>query len=133
MKVVLDRISLALFGAFLKKVMNKKQLGYKYEKIARNFLIQNWFTILDTNFTIRWGEIDIIAKKNNIVSFIEVKWVSGYTDFQDYITVSKLKALEKTANHWMYEYDDESILEYRFDLIFIENDKIVDFIEWFTS
>ena len=113
--------------------MQRKQLWYKYEKIAKDFLIQKGFSILDINFTIRWWEIDIIVKKSNIISFVEVKWVSKYTDFKDYITVSKLKALERTANHRMYKYDDESILEYRFDLIFIENDKIVDFIEWFTS
>ena len=113
--------------------MHRKKLWYKYEKIAQNFLIQNWFTILDTNFTIRWWEIDIIAQKNDIVSFVEVKWVSKYTDFQDYISSSKLKALEKTANHWIFKNDNENISEYRFDLILVENDKVIDFIEWFTT
>ena len=113
--------------------MYKKQRWYKYEKIAQDFLIQKGFSILDTNFTIRWWEIDIISQKDNIVSFVEVKWVSKYTDFQDYITASKLKALERTAKHWIYKNDDESILEYRFDLILVENDKVIDFIEWITS
>ena len=113
--------------------MQKKQLWYKYEDIARKFLEEKGFKILDTNFTIRWWEIDIIAQKGNIVSFVEVKWVSKTIDFQDYITNSKLKALERTANHWIYKNDDESIFEYRFDLILVENGKVIEFIEGFTS
>ncbi len=113
--------------------MQNKKNWYKYEQIARTFLKKKWFNLLNINFTIRWWEIDIIAKKNNIVSFIEVKWVSESTDFQDYITPKKLKALEKTAQYWIYKYDDESILEYKFDLILIQGDEIIDFIEWFNG
>jgi len=113
--------------------MKKKELWYKYEDIAKNFLIKKWFQILDTNFTIRWWEIDIIAKKWNIVSFVEVKWVSKYTDFQDYINFYKMKALQKTANYRINQNDTEGILEYRFDLIFVQDMEIVDFIEWFIT
>lgn len=113
--------------------MQNKKLWYAYEKLARNFLENKWFKILNMNFTIRWWEIDIIAKKGNIVSFIEVKWVSKYTDFQDYITSWKLKALKKTAQHWIYNYDNKNIFEYRFDLILIQDNKVIDFIKWFIS
>jgi len=113
--------------------MQNKKLGYEFEKIAEKFLIQKGYQILNKNFTIRWGEIDMVVKKNNIVSFVEVKWSSKNIDFQNYITKSKIAALKRTAQHWIYRYDNDDISEYRFDLILIENNKVVDFLEWFLE
>jgi len=113
--------------------MQHKKLWYKFEKLARDFLENQGFQILSINFTIRWWEIDIIAKKWDVISFVEVKGSSFWNDFQDYITQSKIKALKRTAEHWIYNFDDESIKEYRFDLILIEKDKVVDFIQWFLD
>ena len=118
---------------FSSLIMQNKKLWYKFEKIAKEFLEKQNYNILKTNFTIRWWEIDIIAEKNGIVSFVEVKWVSSNTDFQNYITASKIKALQKTAEHWIYQNDNDNVKEYRFDLILIENWKIIDFIEGFLN
>jgi len=113
--------------------MDNKQLGYKFEYIAENYLKSKWYKILNKNFTIRWWEIDIIVEKNWIVSFVEVKWSSLNMDFQNYITSWKIKSLKKTARTWIYRYDNEKIKGYRFDLILIEDWKINDFIEWFLD
>ena len=59
--------------------MNSKQLGILGEKIALNYLRAKGYKILDKNYSFRIsgnpqkGEIDIIAKKSDITSFIEVK------------------------------------------------------------
>jgi len=113
--------------------MQRKKLWYKFEKLAEDFLLSKWYKILAKNFTIRWWEIDLIAIKNRVVSFVEVKWSSSNIDFQNYITKWKIKALQKTAEHWIYQNDNESIKEYRFDLILIENWKVVDFLEGFLE
>lgn len=113
--------------------MHRKELWYKFEKLAEEFLISKWYNILNRNFTIRWWEIDLVSFKNGILSFVEVKWVSEYTDFQNYITQSKIKSLRRTAEHWIYNNDNDSIKEYRFDLILIEKWKIIDFIQWFLD
>ena len=49
------------------------------ENIAVKFLVKHGFTILDRNYTKKWGEIDIVAKKENKLYFIEVKSVSRET------------------------------------------------------
>jgi putative endonuclease len=116
----------------LSKMQNKK-LGYKFEKLAKEFLEKQWYKILQTNFTIRWWEIDIIAFKDGIVSFVEVKWSSMDIDFQNYITSWKIKALKRAAEHWIYKNDSEKIKEYRFDLILIKDFKVIDFIEGFID
>ena len=43
------------------------------EENAVNYLIQNKFTILERNYRFKRCEIDIIAKKDNCIHFIEVK------------------------------------------------------------
>jgi len=49
------------------------------ENIAVRFLMKHDFSILDRNYTKKWGEIDIIAEKENKIHFVEVKSVSRIT------------------------------------------------------
>lgn len=46
------------------------------ENIAVKFLVKHGFSILDRNYTKKWGEIDIIAEKYKKLYFVEVKSVS---------------------------------------------------------
>jgi putative endonuclease len=46
------------------------------ENIAVKFLVKHGFSILDRNYTKKWGEIDIIAEKANKLYFVEVKSIS---------------------------------------------------------
>ena len=50
-----------------------KIAGSRGEKLAVDYLIEKEFVILDKNVYMRWGEIDIVAKKGMKIHFIEVK------------------------------------------------------------
>ncbi len=54
----------------------KQEVGQLGEDFAVKHLVKHSFRILDRNYRKPWGEIDIIAKKDNILHFIEVKTVS---------------------------------------------------------
>ena len=56
---------------------NTKEQGAAGEEIACKYLVKNGFTILDRNYQKKWGELDIVAKYNGILNFIEVKSVLG--------------------------------------------------------
>ena len=56
-----------------------QKIGEIGENIAVKFLVKHGFSILDRNYTKKWGEIDIIAEKANKLYFIEVKSVSRET------------------------------------------------------
>jgi len=60
------------------KVFTSKtqKIGEIGENIAIRFLMKHNFSILDRNYTKKWGEIDIIAEKGNKLYFIEVKSIS---------------------------------------------------------
>lgn len=55
---------------------DKQKVGKLGEDVACTFLMKHGFTIEETNYTKKWGEIDIIAKKDDKIYFIEVKSVS---------------------------------------------------------
>ena len=48
------------------------------ENVAVKFLMKHNFSILDRNYTKKWGEIDIVAEKDKKIYFIEVKSVSRF-------------------------------------------------------
>jgi len=54
----------------------KQQIGETGENIAVKHLVKHFFEILDRNYRKKWGEIDIVAKKDDILHFIEVKAVN---------------------------------------------------------
>ena len=56
-----------------------QKIGELGENIAVRFLVKHGFSILDRNYTKKWGEIDIIAEKDKKLYFIEVKSVSRET------------------------------------------------------
>lgn len=57
----------------------KRKLGDLGEGIACQFLEKHGFEIVERNYLRKWGEIDIIAKKGEVIRFIEVKTVSHET------------------------------------------------------
>lgn len=60
--------------------LNTRAIGAEGEQKAVEFLINNNYTVLKTNFRVgRIGEIDIIAKDAEYICFIEVKTRSSYT------------------------------------------------------
>lgn len=52
---------------------DSQKVGELGEEIACKFLMKHGFAIIDRNYTKKWGEIDIIAEKENKQYFIEVK------------------------------------------------------------
>lgn len=78
--------------------------GKKGEKIAQDYLLKNGYQILDTNFRIRQGEIDIIATKNKTLVFVEVKLKNNFSPGlpEEMITPQKIKQIKRTAEYFLF-------------------------------
>ncbi len=64
----------------MKTFTSKSQkIGELGEDVACEFLMKHGFEILERNYTKKWGEIDIVAKKEEKLYFVEVKAVSCVT------------------------------------------------------
>ncbi len=111
--------------------MYKDNKGYEYEEIAKKYLTENDYEIIEQNFTSKFGEIDIIAIKNNIISFIEVKGRKN-TDYgmpRDSVTKYKQQRIITSAKYFLLKEDYEDI-QCRFDVIeIISDEKTVNYIE----
>ena len=58
---------------FEKNTKRRKQTGNSGEEKSASFLMKNGYDVIFRNFRTRNGEIDIIAIKQNVLAFVEVK------------------------------------------------------------
>ena len=78
-----------------------KAKGNVAEDKACVYLYENGFTIIERNFYSRFGEIDIIAMKNDVLHFIEVKSGLDYEGAISNITSKKLQKFIRTLYVYM--------------------------------
>jgi len=108
--------------------MSRKK-GDVAEERASVYLVQNGYEIVDKNFYSRFGEIDIIASKEGVLHFVEVKSGEDYELGVQNITPSKLSKLIKTADIYMKKNSYEG--DYSFDALIVTPDAI-DLLENIT-
>lgn len=103
--------------------MQPKVLGTHGEQIAAKYLEEKGYKLLDANFTVRGGEIDLIAKHNNVLVFVEVKTRKSFSFGKGEESVNSLKrrTLQRTIKKYLYKHNLEQC-DYRLDLIDIELD-----------
>ena len=97
-------------------------LGKLGEELAVDFLQQNGYDILETNWTFQKAEIDIIAQKENTLAIVEVKTRSSL-EFglpQDFVNPKKIRLLVKAINEYVISNDLD--VEVRFDIIALHKD-----------
>lgn len=95
------------------------ELGKQGEQFAVDFLQNNGYEILETNWVYQKAEVDIIAKKENILAIVEVKTRSSIAFGlpQDFVKPKKVKLLVKAVD--AYIQNNNLDLEVRFDIIAI--------------
>ena len=101
--------------------LKKKELGAKGEEIAVRYLQSREYKILERNYRIRSGEIDIIAEQGENLVFIEVKTRADKhfgSPFES-VTVRKQKQLSKVALEYISKQDWHD-RPARFDVVGIE-------------
>jgi len=94
---------------FLRKTFKGKafEKGKLAESMAEDFLKKKGYKILCRNYRKNFGEIDIVAKKNDTLIFVEVRSLSGdFMEPSESVTAKKRGNLLMTAqaylmeNHW---------------------------------
>ncbi|MBN1265066.1 MAG: YraN family protein [Anaerolineales bacterium] len=103
--------------------MSKQGVGKRGEQIARRQLEEAGYRILVQNWYCRYGEMDLIAKKNGEWVFVEVKTrrSNSYGTPEDALTRAKKRSLVRTAVQYLIE--NELDVDWRIDCIAIEMDQ----------
>lgn len=114
--------------------MNLNKIGTLGENTTVKYLKKNGYKIIDRNYSCRFGEIDIIARQNEYIAFVEVKARGKDALFSPIqaVTFSKQKKIKYTAELYLSE-NDLNNLQPRFDVaeIFVNNNKVdkINYIE----
>lgn len=96
--------------------MPSKKVGKAGENITAKYLVKKGYEIVKQNYSCKYGEIDIIAKKNDILAIIEVKSRCENTKYQakENVTKKKQDKIKKTTLLFLSENDFG--LQPRFDV-----------------
>lgn len=99
--------------------INKKtyKFGILAEKIAILFLQLKGYKILQSRFKTRAGEVDIIAKKSNIIIFIEVKARKGNYLIEEVLRKSQISRIRRAAEIFISKKPKYHNSNLRFDFI----------------
>jgi putative endonuclease len=102
---------------------SSQEFGINSENIAARYLQNKGFTILVRNYRYKRAEIDIIARKNACLYFVEVK-ARKSTSFgypEEAVTKYKQSLIKEAAENYILEYNwDDPI---RFDIIAISQQR----------
>ena len=102
--------------------MNTKTVGNDGENRAAAFLESKGFSIIERNWRTNRGEIDIIAYKNDVLVFVEVKTLpNGTLDMiQRELNNQKRQRILKTSKRFLLKHREYNNSYVRFDVIVID-------------
>ena len=98
--------------------MTSYDLGLIGQRKAVEFLQKNMYSIMHENYRIKDGEIDIIAEKDNIVVFVEVKLRRNLSFGlpMEAVNIRKQRKITKVAKYYISQYNLYNT-DFRFDVI----------------
>lgn len=106
---------------------NNRKIGAKYERVAKEYLIEHGYQIVESNYFCKAGEIDIIAREGNYLVFVEVKYRKNKKagSSLEAVDLRKQKTLSRCAIFYMMERHLSFECPMRFDVIGIEGKEIL--------
>lgn len=112
--------------------MNRKQIGVLAEREAQAYLVKHGILILTTNFYAKVGEIDIIAKDQSTLVFIEVRARRSelYGTSAETITDAKRQRIILAAQVFLQRHPALATVACRFDVIEIKLNKNSNSVYW---
>lgn len=98
---------------------NHNALGKRGEDLAVDFLLKHDYEILQRNYIFQKAEVDIIAKKGDVLAIVEVKTRSTnvFGNPQDFLKPKQIQRIVKAVDQ--YVTSNELDVEVRFDIIAI--------------
>ncbi len=107
-------------------MQNNRRVGAFYEERVAAWLQEKGYTILERNFRCRLGEIDLIAKKDGCIVFVEVKFrrTSSCGAPAEAVGFRKQQRISNAASYFLYTRRIPSYTPCRFDVAAVTNQDI---------
>ncbi|MBF0106119.1 MAG: YraN family protein [Deltaproteobacteria bacterium] len=102
--------------------LTKKQIGAEGEDEAEQYLIKRGYKIIGRNMNTRYGEIDLVAQKQNCLYFVEIRRRVGgaYGSALESLSSEKINRIKKTAHALLFKNKGWSQLIPFFSVIAID-------------
>jgi len=113
-----------------------RTIGFKGEKIAENYLLQQGLSLVSRNFYCRLGEVDLIMEDGNCLVFVEVRQRknNSYGSPIETISTTKQRKIRDTAMYYMMVNNTPGQQELRFDVVgILSNGHQGNSIEWIAN
>ena len=96
-----------------------RALGDPFELRARAELERAGLTLLTSNYSTRYGELDLVMRDGATIVFVEVRYrkSASHGDAAASVTASKQAKLIQAAQHWLGAYPQHARRTCRFDVI----------------
>lgn len=106
--------------------MNKRELGSIKEEQVCKLLEQYGYIILECNYRVRQGEIDIIARQEEYLVFMEVKYRSStsYGTAIEAVDYRKCQQISKVALYYMKKHNITEEQAVRFDVAAMDGENV---------
>src|SRR5215510_1364854 len=101
------------------------KLGKEAEEMAVNYLVKTGYEILHCNWRYSRYELDIIAKKNDLLKIIEVKSLQSATIKypEQSVTRKKFRDLAKAADQFLFLHQEYRHVQFDILSIVVSQDK----------
>ncbi|OYU89193.1 MAG: YraN family protein [Bradyrhizobiaceae bacterium PARB1] len=93
--------------------------GLSAESRASAMLLAKGYRILARRFRTPHGEIDIVARKRNLIAFVEVKARDTLDDAAYAVTPQQQVRISNAAQGWLVAHPEHADFDMRFDVILI--------------
>ena len=105
--------------------MNSK--GIESERLAADYLQQQGLILLSSNYSCRFGEIDLVMREGKTLVFVEVRQRSTnqFGGAAMSITHAKQKKISLTAQSYLQKHGDSAC---RFDVVLIDGKRHIEWV-----
>lgn len=101
-----------------KKAQAEKR-GRRAETWAALYLQLKGYRILARRYKTKSGEIDLIARRGNVVAMVEVKQRASFAAAHESLHPASLRRIENTADQYLNTHQTYENCDVRFDVIFV--------------
>lgn len=110
---------------------SKQETGRLGEELTAYYLKRSGYEVVRRNFHIKGGEIDVIAVKDDIIAFVEVKTrdISALAPGTEAVDGRKRSLVIRAAQEYLVRNESARELQPRFDIsdVTVKDGKIVKF------
>jgi len=105
---------------------NKRTLGTVTERRAEQYLESIGYEILERNYRVKTGEIDLIGRDDKSLCFIEVKYRKDlrFGLPEEAVTPLKMRTIRRTAEWYLLTHPHPAEFELRFDVVAMDDTEL---------